>query len=33
MFGAKIKMFNPIQDGPFQDCSRMGGGQKGSTPL
>ena len=24
--------FNPIQDGLFRGCSRMGGGQKGPSP-
>ena len=25
--------FNPIQDGPFRGCSRMGGGAKIPPPL
>ena len=28
----QIAVFNPIQDGHFRGCSRMGGGQKGPFP-
>ena len=27
--GMGLKSFNPIQDGSFWGCSRIGGGQKG----
>ena len=29
----RVFSFNPIQDGPFRDCSRMKGGQKGPPSL
>ena len=27
-----LEALNPIQDGPFRGCSRMGGGKKASLP-
>ena len=32
-FHDRLFNFNPIQDGHFRDCSRMGWGQKGPTSL